>query len=395
MTFLCLANYFKGTEFFQECSRLGCRTVLLINEKLRGEPWPDCIDEIFNVHDLARPDELIRSVSYLARERVFDVIVPLDDYAVETAASLREHLRCPGMGESTARYFRDKLAMRGGARDSGLLVPEFVHVLNHRRIHEFTQRVSPPWLIKPRSEAGSVQIKKFESAEELWPWIDQLGDRQSFHVLESYISGDVFHVDSIVFGSEIQFAAPHRYWRPPFNVWNEGGIFMSQSVHPADPLWEPLLEANRKAVLGMGLPYGVTHAEFIRGHQDGRLYFLEVAARCGGAHIDKLVMAQSGIQLWQEWARVEAARVTGRDYDLPPQHDRRSAGILLCLSRFENPDLGSFDAPEVFWKLSTGKHAGMVVASQDPARVQALMEDYCGRLTSGLLAVAPPSDKPA
>ena len=59
---------------------------------------------------------------FLARTRLIDRIVPLDDYDVETAAALREHLRVPGMGDTTARYFRDKLAMRVQARDRGLQV---------------------------------------------------------------------------------------------------------------------------------------------------------------------------------------------------------------------------------------------------------------------------------
>ena len=40
----------------------------------------------------------------------------------------------PGMGDTTARYFRDKLAMRVRANDRGMRVPDFVHVLNYDKI---------------------------------------------------------------------------------------------------------------------------------------------------------------------------------------------------------------------------------------------------------------------
>jgi nitrous oxide reductase accessory protein NosL len=53
----------------------------------------------------------------------------LDDFDVEKAATLREHLRIGGMGETTARYFRDKLAMRMKAREAGINVPDFVGIL--------------------------------------------------------------------------------------------------------------------------------------------------------------------------------------------------------------------------------------------------------------------------
>jgi len=46
---------------------------------------------------------------------------------------------------------------------------------------------------------------------------------------------------------------------------------------------------------------GVTHAEYIRAHADGRYYFLEIAARVGGAFIADLVDVSTGINLWREW----------------------------------------------------------------------------------------------
>jgi hypothetical protein len=56
--------------------------------------------------------DIQHAISYLARSRKIDRIIPLDDYDVLTAAAIREHTRIPGMGQTTARRFRDKLAMR-------------------------------------------------------------------------------------------------------------------------------------------------------------------------------------------------------------------------------------------------------------------------------------------
>lgn len=102
------------------------------------------IDEIFYMPDKERQwdrTDLLHSISHLARTHVFDRIVGLDDFDVETAAMLREHMRVPGSGESTARYYRDKLAMRVKARESGLAVPEFIQILNYDRLREFMARV--------------------------------------------------------------------------------------------------------------------------------------------------------------------------------------------------------------------------------------------------------------
>lgn len=394
LIFLCLANYVKGQPFLEECSRLGVHTVLLAKEELQDKSWPESIGEKFFFPDFSRREELLKAVSFLARDREFDAVIPLDDYAVEVAAGVREHLRVPGMGESTARYFRDKLAMRLRARERGLLVPDFVHALNHRRIDRFAREVPAPWLVKPRSEAGSVQISKCHAAEDLWQAVESLGERQSFFLVERYIKGSVFHVDSIVYDDKVVFAAGHRYGSPPFDVWNGGGIFSSQSVPVEDPLYEALMETNREAVAAMGLPRGITHAEFILGDHDRRFYFLELAGRVGGAFIDVLVESQSGLNLWREWARLEAAHCRHESYHPIPSRQAH-AGILLCLSRQERPDLSGYTADEVVWTHQEGHHAGLVVCSQDAGTVDHLMQHYGQRVAEEILAVAPPTAKPA
>jgi hypothetical protein len=81
--------------------------------------------------------DVIYGVSFVARKEKIDRMVALDDFDVEKAAALREHLRVPGMGDTTARYFRDKLAMRLRATEMEIPVPEFIHVLNHNELNEF------------------------------------------------------------------------------------------------------------------------------------------------------------------------------------------------------------------------------------------------------------------
>ena len=220
LTILCVATYEKGQEFMRECRRQGCRVLLLTAESLRDADWPrESIDDTFYLPAGATTQDLLKGLAHVARSQTIDRIVALDDFDVETAATMREHLRVPGMGETTARYFRDKLAMRVKARDHGIAVPRFVHVLNDAAIGAFTNEVPPPWLIKPRSEAAAIGIVKVSSAEDLWPAIDNLGDTRSFHVLEEFIPGDIYHVDAITADaaccSPRRTSTPSRRWRWP------------------------------------------------------------------------------------------------------------------------------------------------------------------------------------
>src|SRR5262245_16730810 len=168
-TVLALTSYFKGNRFLQQCHREGCRVFLLTIESLRDSPWArDALDDVFFMPSLGDVRQVIHGVAYLMRTRPVDVIVPLDDYDVELGAALREHFRRPGMGQSTVRHFRDKLAMRVKAREAGIAVPEFVGVIRHDEVRHFLATVPPPWLLKPRSEASSIGIQKFDAADAVW-----------------------------------------------------------------------------------------------------------------------------------------------------------------------------------------------------------------------------------
>jgi biotin carboxylase len=393
LTMLCIATYEKGQEFLRECKRGGHRVLLLTADLLRDADWPrDAVDEFFYVtQDISR-DDLLKGVSHVARTRRIDRIVPLDDFDVETAALLREHLRIPGMGETTARYFRDKLAMRVKAQNAGILVPPFVHALNDERIAQFAVDVPGPWVLKPRSAAASIGIKRIQTTEELWPELDALGDRRSFFLLEQYVPGDVYHVDSIVWDREVLFHAAHKYGKPPMNIAHEGGVFTTRSLPRGVAEEGPLAALNREVLGAFGMLRGVTHSEFIHAREDGRWYFLETSARVGGAFIVDVIEAASGLNLWREWAHIEVA---GEEfsYTLPPV-EARYAGIVLTLAREPEPDMSSFVDPEIVMRIQKHHHAGLIVRSDDSDRLDTLLAQYADRFQSELMAWHPAPETP-
>jgi ATP-grasp domain len=392
---LCVSSYFKGNDFLAECKAQGYYVVLLTLESLLSKPWArDKVDEVFALTSFADRRHLINSIAYLARSRDFSRIAPLDDYDVETVAHLREFFRIPGMGETTARYFRDKLAMRQRAADRDIAIPEFVHVLNDARISAFLKSVPPPWLIKPRAEASAVGIKKFTRAEEVWPVVAELGDRRTDYLIERMVPGDVFHVDAIVSERAVVFAAVHRYRKPLLDVTQSGGIFMSSTVERGSAVEKSILETFGKVVHHLGLVRGVMHTEFIVGKDDGRVYFLETAARVGGAHIADLVEQSTGVNLWREWAKIEISQGETR-YEVPPQR-RDYGGLVVCLAKQERPDTSAYDDPEVVWRLqgTPAHHVGLVIRSDNPARIQELLDAYEPRIARDFLASLPAPSTP-
>jgi biotin carboxylase len=387
LTVLCIATYRKGDEFLKECRRQGCRVLLLTEEKLKDSDWPrEAIDTFYYVRRDMAEDDVRKGAAFVARSERIDRIVALDDFDVEMAAMLREYLQIPGMGETTARAFRDKLAMRSRAKSAGIPCPAFVHVANDATVREWTEAVTPPWVLKPRGQAAAIGIKKIASSAELWTALSKLGDARADYLLEQFVTGDVFHVDSLVFNREVVFASTSAYGMPPMAVAHEGGIFVTRTLQLENPLSKELIAANARLLGAFGLVRGVSHTEFIYG-RDGTLYFLETSARVGGAFIVDVVEAGTGVNLWREWAKIEMAGERG-EYT-PPAARRRPAGIVLSLARQEHPDMQAYTDPEIVRRINKRHHAGLIVSSDDEDRVRELLDSYVGRFYQDFHTSAP------
>jgi carbamoylphosphate synthase large subunit len=396
LTMLCLASYEKGRQFLDEARRQGCRVLLLTSQSLQGKWEPELYDDIYYMPDKEfewNLQHMLQGVNHLCRTERIERIVPLDDFDLEKAAMLREHLRIAGLGETATRYFRDKLAMRMRAAENGILVPAFTATFNYEAITAFLERVPPPWVLKPRLLAGAMGIRKCHSKEEVWENVHRLGDEQSYFVLERFVPGDIFHVDSIWFSGEVVFAIASAYGTPPLEVVTGGGIFTTETMEVESELSASLLQMNQAVLRAFSLRDGVSHTEFIKAHADGALYFLETSARVGGANIADLIQAATGINMWAEWAKVETAAAAGGSYKVA-EHSRQQAGLLVSLARQEWPDTSNFSEPELIWRMNKRHHVGFIVKSSQRARIGELLKLYTERVRSDFHASAPPRDKP-
>jgi hypothetical protein len=389
-SFVCISNYFKGTDFLIQLKKLGNKVYLVTSEKLREKPWPhEYIDEIFYMQGQDTEwnlEHLLLGVGNLMKSNTVDAIVALDDFDVEKATYLRENLRIDGMGQTTGRYFRDKLAMRMRAKSCGIPIPAFCSLFNDHDINTFTDTVSPPWVLKPRSEASSSGIIKVFDKETLWIHINEMGNNRFKYLLEQFKPGDVYHCDSLILDRKILFSLTSKYSATPMEITQGGGVFRTSNI-PYDSEDDIEIKKVNEAVLkGFGLKNGVAHTEFIKSKENGQLYFLETSSRVGGAHIAEMVEAASNINLWKEWATIEDALVKGITYQLPKVKNEY-AGIVLTLSKYQHPDLSSFSDPEVCFRVPLDYHAGLIVKSEKSERILELLNDYADRLIADYTVV--------
>jgi hypothetical protein len=391
LNFLCVSTYFKGEDFLKSCKAQGNNVYLLTKKDLEHEAWPrEAIDDFFLIDDW-HDNDVINGIAYKFRSINFDRFVALDDFDVEKATMLREHFRMPGMGQTTGRYFRDKLAMRIQAQDAGINVPAFTALFNDDAINLFADTVPAPWLIKPRAEASAAGIQKIHSKDQLWEVIHSLGDDRHKYLVERFAQGDVYHVDSLNYEKKVLFTRVSQYLDTPFEVAHGGGIFRSHTVafNLADD--KELKKMNKRVMKAFGMKDGASHTEFIKSHDNGEYFFLETSSRVGGANLAEMVEASSQINLWGEWARIEDAVLKSQPYKLPKVKDKY-AGIVVSLSRFEHPDTSSFTDAEIVWRMSKPWHIGLIVAADTREQVLELLDAYTHRISTEFHASAPAPD---
>ncbi len=389
-TFVCISNYFKGADFLIELKKLGNKVFLITSEKLKDKPWPfNSIDEIFYMsgQDIDwNLEHLLLGVGGLMKNNKIDGIIALDDFDVEKATYLRENLRIDGMGQTTGRYFRDKLAMRMRAKSCGISNPKFCSLFNDHDINKFADTIPAPWVLKPRSEASASGIIKVHNKEDLWMHINEMGNNRFKYLVEQFRPGAVYHCDSLILDGKIIFSITSKYLATPMEISQGGGIFRSANIPYNSEDDKAIKKVNEQVIKGFGLKHGAAHSEYIKCNEDGKIYFLETSSRVGGAHLAEMVAAASNINLWAEWAAIENALAKNIPYKLP-KVKKEYAGIVLTLSKFEHPDLSSFNDEEVCFRVPLEYHAGLIVKSEKSEKVLQLLDDYAERLIANFATV--------
>ena len=395
---VCIASEHKGNEFLEECQNAGWHVTLVTRKKLLDEPWAwTALNDVKTVEDNASPEEYMRAITNVAGSRKIDRLVGLDEFDVTTAARTREHLQLGGMTSSHALRFRDKLSMRNIAAAAGIPCPEFTGVFNRQEIEEFLGRVPPPWIVKPRFEVSAFGIRKCETKEQVWQVLTDLDNRNNWRdhpsqfVLEKFIAGNVYHVDSIVDKGKVLAAGVSKYGTPPFSVTHYGGVFTTSIVPYRSKERKQLEKLNQQLLSAFHYERGVSHAEFLQSDEDGQFYLLEVACRVGGAYIANVLEHACNFNLWREWAKLETA-TEEIPYRLPKLR-KEFAGVALALANQDQPDTSGYDDEEIVYRVKKPKHVGLIFYSPKQKRVDQLLQVYTERIAIDFLAVAPAKER--
>jgi hypothetical protein len=376
--FLCIAGSARGREFLRQCAELDVRPTVLTLESLRDADWPgEFIEDLATMPaDLTR-DQVLNTVCWMARGRQFHRVIAFDEADLLLAAQVREHMRIPGMGLTTAGYYRDRLAMRVSARESGFPGPEFCRVLNYDELREFMEQVPAPWVLQPRGrESGAQATIPIASPEQLWRTLDQLGDLQSRFVLEQPLEGERFTVESVVSERQVVFSVVLRHSTPA------GGVRQVETVDRTSRDWLELTALNGGLAPSLGMVRGVTQASFVRNAHDGSYCVDEIAAGVGAGVAAEVTEAASGLNLWREWARIEVAHLRGTHY-LPNEWFEYYSLSLEWPAGVVAADAPELAARELVSRSQANGRERILLKSANLERIEALAAGLAEQIAAG------------
>ena len=276
----------------EKCRARGLR--VLVASRPGAYPGFDLADQAYRVD--VRDKERLRAVA--AAERVAAVLTDQTDIPVSTAAWIAERLGLPGIGYACAQKFTDKQCMRRACAELGIPGPRYCVADRLAPLAQWADASGYPVIVKPVDSQGSRGVQLVRTPAELAAAFAEAAPHAAAGqvLAEEFVAGREVVIQG--FAAEGRFTnlviGDRRYFNLPGRFIPQATLFPSTL---APELQARLGDLNRRLVTGFGLPFGITHSEYLV-RDDGDIRLVEVAARGGGVFISSdLVPLACGVDV--------------------------------------------------------------------------------------------------
>ena len=260
-------------------------------------PGLDLADDVL----FADVREIEPIVEYAQKINACAVLTDQLDVGVLTVAEVAERLGLKGIGVDVAIKFTNKYVMREEAKRFGINVPYAVKASCLEDAARNCRLLKFPIMLKPvdsDASRGVYKIYNFKELEEKF-YDSQYYSKTKEVILEEFITGKEYVVEAFTRDFETtNLVVGHRdYFALKDNFIPKATVFLDAQSANSD-LENRLKEINKKIVKAFGLPFGITHAEYLYNEDEDKIYLVEIAARGGGVFISSdLVPLATGIDI--------------------------------------------------------------------------------------------------
>lgn len=258
------------------------------------------------------------------------------EYDVLRSAQIRELLGLVnGQTVANSLLYRNKIQMKDRLREHGIQVPTYIEIYTALDLIQFVEKHSYPIVVKPIDGAGAAETFILFNEHDLNELLLK-GIPQNMEA-ETFVDGEMYHVDGFVYNGEIIFVCSSKYLNVPLHFTN-GSYTGGFILHPNNPLAKRLNEETCKVVNALDHPQHTSfHAEWFHTKKD-ELYFCEIASRTGGGRIKETIDLTYHIDLYQTSARANANLPI--QFPVPSHKVNKLYGRVMMLKK-----AGTFIAP--------------------------------------------------
>ena len=303
--------------------------------------------------------------------RAFQIIaaIPGSEQGVELADYINEALRTEfnnGVTLSAAR--RDKRLMRQQAELVGIPQPRFTVVADASAALEAAAHLGPRVVVKPLRGAGAQGVRILERRESILEHVSCLrsgksmfGDRNTELLVESCLEGDVYIINSVSMHGR---HAATDMWRCQKSISEGGAVVFDymEFVQRSTAIAGNLVAFTERVLDAFDIRYGPAHTEILVS-PEGRLFFVEMAARMHGNLDPSMTLRLTGTNQMMETARAYAgSTIAWRSGNLVTDNPWRCRAVDLIAPRSgvlaDDLDLGKISSLRSFWSMRIGVKKG-------------------------------------
>lgn len=283
--------------------------VTLVTSAAAYASYRDAFPRVYAVDDYGADTLVEPLLDAICRERPITALVHVTEDDVLRCARVRDRYGLRGDRHAQALPWRDKYEMKRHVAGAGVTAPAFTVPCDLADARKFAAEHGYPVVIKPRLGMASKGVTRvamdahLAACAERWDAADVM--------LESFVEGDVFHVDGFAHDGVILHVGVSRYVNNCLS-FHECLPLGSVQLDRGGALWSAFADIAASVVAALPpLDFCPFHLEVFRRPDSGELVFCEIACRLGGAHIMETSTYSTGVNPARLWIRHQAGLEDG------------------------------------------------------------------------------------
>ena len=244
--------------------------------------------------DISDPDAVLKVA---IDEKVDGAIICCSDTGLRGVGRCNDVLGLCGISEESAKMSSNKLLMKERLVSEGVRTARFCRVKDQKDLLNAADFLSFPLIVKAIDLQGSRGINIVRSQEGLLQAFKETMavTKKEFCIIEEFIEGKEFGVQSFVFNHKILFILPHGDETIVCNTAVPVGHYMPYEVDKN--LYDDIRIQVTKAIYALGLNNCAVNVDLIE--KDGKAFIIELTGRVGANCLPELTSNYFGINYYE------------------------------------------------------------------------------------------------